>query len=582
MTALPQYLASVAPADYYHGTVSLDSKRGRWVVAADPAVLEMAKRVFPGCAAGSKRDGKGVVSFPATRRAVGDLNWLMLRFPLQVLQPKAFEKGRATAIEHAERRKTNHTMRPLAPPPSFLGELYPYQAEDVGFLVKNERALLANEMGLGKTIEALAAAAAADTWPILVVAPTNIARQWAEQAEKFLRLPIGGRRMTHICRGIRPYDLPDVPIYIIHYGLLDAWRERLKDLDPQLVIFDELQELRHKHTDKYSAASAIVDEVRYVWGLSGTPIYNYGEELWAVLNIIDYHCLGDFDSFVKEWCRVYGSHWVVEKTEVLGDHLKREGLMLRRRKKDVQKLLPPKHRVVSKIDYDKDLYAAMIAEAVTTAKGYQDLRSWHDKGEAAAQMSRESRRACGVAKAKQAAAFTASLLEAGERVLLYSYHHDVQDILNEELARFRPVRISGRETGRQKAAALKEFSDGRTNLIILSLRSTAGLDGLQGRGTCVVFAELDWSPAIHAQCEDRLHRIGVHNDLKELICYYLAMTRDSSHDGIILEALGVKVGQFVGIMRDDWETEEDRALHQQAAQAHLLKVVEMLRQEARG
>lgn len=577
--SLPAYLVEPPPAEHYYGSVAFNAAQAQWVITAEPAVLELAKRVFPGCAAGSRKQ-KGVITFPATRRAVGDLNWLMLRYPLQVLHPDRFRAGRQLAIEHAARRASNQVVSAVATPASFLGELYPYQAEDVAFLIKNERALLANEMGLGKTVEALAAIATSGVRPVLVVAPANIQRQWAAKAREFLRLPAGKAGLSHMIRGRKPYPLPDVPIYVIHYGLLADWRQQLEDLGLTAVIFDEIQELRRVQSYKYAAASAVASGVRFVWGLSGTPIYNYGEEIWAVLNILDYHCLGDFDSFAREWCAPLRNHWAVEKPDVLGDHLRREGLMLRRRKKDVQRQLPPKHRAITRVGYDEDRYAELIAQAVAVAKTYHGLRDWKARGEAATEMARESRRACGVAKAQHVAAFVASLLDAGEKVLLYAYHHEVHDILARELARFKPVRISGKESGKQKEEAVRSFAAAKTNLIQLSLRSTAGLDGLQGRGTCVVFAELDWSPAVHSQCEDRLHRVGVHADLSELLCYYLVMTRAQSYDSIIMEALGLKVGQFIGLMGDTWETEADRALQQTAAEHHLRRVVDMLRAEA--
>ena len=58
-----------------------------------------------------------------------------------------------------------------------------------------------------------------------------------------------------------------------------------------------------------------------VAGLSGTLIYNYGGEIWNVVNIIDYHFLGDWESFSREWCAGYGNR-IVLKPQLLGDHLR--------------------------------------------------------------------------------------------------------------------------------------------------------------------------------------------------------------------------------------------------------------------
>ena len=82
-----------------------------------------------------------------------------------------------------------------------------------------------------------------------------------------------------------------------------------------------------------------------MYGLSGTPIYNRGGEIWNVVNILDYHFLGDYESFTREWCYGYGNA-VVAKPDVLGSYLKREGMMLRRTKAEVLSELPPKRRLV--------------------------------------------------------------------------------------------------------------------------------------------------------------------------------------------------------------------------------------------
>jgi SWI/SNF-related matrix-associated actin-dependent regulator of chromatin subfamily A-like protein 1 len=501
--SLPLYLTPPVVQGHVYGTVEYDPGSDAYLITAEPAVMELAKRVFPGCRTKGER-----VKFKATTRAVGDLNWLMLRFPLTVRSPERFEADRTRAVEHALRRERNRSPVPITQAPGFTGKLYPYQEEGAGFLVANERCLLADDMGLGKTVTALAALAAAEAFPAIIVVPTNVQRQWSRMAGTFLDLPAPGqpkfnedptergRRLCHIIKGLKPYRLPDTPLTIIHYGLLRGWKDELPERTFKAVVFDEIQELRHTGTDKYSAASLLAGSARYAWGLSGTPIYNYGAEIWTVTNILDFHCLGDRDSFTREWCSGYGSDRVT-KPNILGDYLRREGLMIRRRKAEVQDQLPPKRRAVILVDNDESRYNAMIAEAVKLAVGYDQIRDWHQKGLTKRQIEGAARRAAGVAKAPYAGAFVRTLLEAGERVLLYAYHHDVHDTLAEVLKDFRPVQITGRETENAKQAAMDAFESGKTNLVQLSLRSTAGLDRLQGRGSCVVFAELDWSPAVH-------------------------------------------------------------------------------------
>lgn len=398
--SIPLYLMDPQTDGYTYGKLRHDKGREAWIIEAEPAVLEMAKRVFTGC----RSWGEGRIRFPDTKRAAGDLNWLMLRFPLIVENPERFRIAREKAVAHALRRDRLIVLSPTTPPPAFTGTLFPFQAAGVSFLVANERALLADDMGLGKTIVGLASLATTSAFPCLLVVPTNVQLQWRRQAGNFLDLQANGqqafdfspedrgKRLCHIIKGRKPYDLPKVPIYIIHYGLLADWYKPLSELDLKAIVFDEIQELRHTGTQKYTGASDLSSGVRYVWGLSGTPIYNYGDEIWSVTNILNYHALGDRDSFTKEWCTGYGEK-VVAKPDLLGDYLKREGLMIRRTKAEVQSELPPKRRVVHLVDHDEHRYGALIAEAVQLAKGYADIKEWHEKGQTKRQIEGAARQA---------------------------------------------------------------------------------------------------------------------------------------------------------------------------------------------
>jgi len=251
--------------------------------------------------------------------------------------------------------------------------------------------------------------------------------------------------------------------------------------------------------------------------------------------------------------------------------------MLRRRKAEVASQLPPKRRIVQAIEHDDSTYVKLIKEAVSLARRYHEITEWTEKGKAARWIENESRRATGIAKAPHVAGFVRALVEAGERPLVYAWHHDVHNHLTSRFKDLRAVRITGRESSREKDESVTAFASGKADICLLSLRATAGLDGLQGQATCVVFTELDWSPAVHSQCEDRLHREGI-GDLDSVLCYYLVS--DTGYDSVVMDALGLKIGQFVALMGDQAETDEDRALAQQAAKDHLQKVIERLKEVA--
>ena len=542
---LPLYLRpqDPPPDGRYYGMLSYNRRSRCWVVKGDPSVTELCKRLFPG-SAGSRR---GEARFTAHRRLVGELCWLMLRFPLQVKMSdlSLWDKAVADARQYAIRQERALRQPPVMDPPegSFHGTLMPFQREGLAWLCQHERCLLADEMGLGKTVQALAWLAAEKQLPALIVPPPHLTLNWQEEALRFLRVE-GRPPRIHVIHGLQPYELPPAELYIMHYLLLRGWKEALSSLPVRSVIFDEVQELRHSGTEKYSAASLLSEAVEHVIGLSGTPIYNGGGEIWNVVNILDFHFLGDWESFSREWCSGYGNRLVL-KPELLGQYLKREGMMLRRTKADVLQQLPPKRRLVQELDWNDRVYAKLMQPILPK------LTRWQQDGELSPSqralledsISQQARLATGVAKAPYVCQFVRALLEYGEKVLLFAHHHDVMDRYQQELKAYSPGFITGRETVAQKERTVTRFMEGKTDLVCVSLRAASGLN-LQ-RATCVVFGELDWSPAVHAQAEDRAHRIGQQDSL---LCYYLVSP--SGSDAEMQESLGLKVSQFVALMGD--------------------------------
>ena len=578
---IPSYLRAPNPNERRYGTVRYDEQDITWIVEAEPVVIELAKRLFPS----SNVRIPGQVRFRANRRNTGELNWLMLRFPLDVAEVSQWEQARQDTIEHVfYRAELNRQPRP-AEPLGMKAELTPFQKEGLAYLLHNRRCLLADDMGLGKTVQGLAMLSTAQLFPALIVVQPHMITNWVRETLRFVSVPSPPdevvlfedettvRNRIHVLRGKKPYELPSASLFVIHYGLIASWKERLIEAGFQGVIFDEIQELRHTGTQKYSAASLLSESCSNVIGLSGTPIYNYGGEMWAVMNIIDYHCLCEWESFTREWCFGYGNQQI-EKPALLGDYLRAEGLMMRRRKDEVLTQLPTKRRVVQAIDSDHKVFDGLIEQAVQQALELDGIKDHFERGRMTRQIVNDTRQATGISKAPFAADFVKLLLEADEKVLLFAYHHKVFDIFMEKLRDFHPGKITGLETQMEKDAAIDAFMDGETNILLVSLRAASGLN-LQ-RANIVVFGELDWSPAIHSQAEDRAHRMGQEDSV---LAYYLVCNDGSDED--MQEALGLKVSQFVGIMGEAAETEDDRLQGQAAAQGHMQRVIEKLKRRGK-
>jgi len=123
------------------------------------------------------------------------------------------------------------------------------------------------------------------------------------------------------------------------------------------------------------------------------------------------------------------------------------------------------------------------------------------------------------------------------------WHRNVYDIWLKELYEFNPVLYTGSENARQKDAAKEAFLEGRSNLLIMSLRSGVGLDGLQTVCKTVVFGELDWSPQVHEQVIGRLRRDGQEDRVTAIF-----LVSDGGSDPLMVDLLGLKAEQATAII----------------------------------
>lgn len=124
--------------------------------------------------------------------------------------------------------------------------------------------------------------------------------------------------------------------------------------------------------------------------------------------------------------------------------------------------------------------------------------------------------------------------------------HNCYSVWMDRLAKFKPVLYTGTESPTQKTAALDAFKNGDSRILIMSLRSGAGVDGLEKVARVAVFGELDWSPQVHEQGIGRLRR----GDITDPPVAYYLVSEDGS-DPAVAEVLQVKRQQGDALMSKD-------------------------------
>ncbi|MBP2232519.1 SNF2 family DNA or RNA helicase [Azospirillum agricola] len=540
----------MAGARTYGGLRLVENGRTWELDKIEPHVSIRLKQLFP-------RIPKGEIPpyrLPHTDILDADLDWFTTRYPLAITdEDYAALTGGRTEFERKQ-AEMERILLPTYQPPAVLGlregEIQRlYQAQAVALLQRRGKLLLGDEGGLGKTYSAgQFLCATPDALPAAVVCDPHMQKQWKEKLETHTNLrvcviKVGTPFITKVVKGERvsvPYELPPADVYVFRISQIAGWAEIFATGLFRSAIYDEPQSLRTgAGTAKGQAAKVLSANVIYRCGLTATPIYNYGTEMWNVMQFIDDTVLGDWDDFRREWCNDLGK---IRDPKALGTYLREQHAMLRRLKADVGLELPKVSRIVEHVENDagelrsiEELAHKLAIRATTGA--------FTERGQAARDLDMMVRQQTGIAKAKAVAQFVRMLLEADEPVVLWGWHRQVYEIWLRELAEFHPAMYTGSETASAKCKSLDAFLAGETDLLIMSLRSGAGVDGLQHRCSTGVFGELDWSPGIHQQCVWRLDRDGQKNP----VTAFFLVTDDGS-DPPIMEVLGIKASEAQGVV----------------------------------
>ncbi len=434
--------------------------------------------------------------------------------------------------------------------PGLGGQLKPFQRAGVRYLLAQRRAFLADEQGLGKTIEALATIEAARAYPAIVVCPASLKLNWMRELRHWLP---GRSAQTLTGNGVGE-PIPPADVTIVNYDILPPRLDELVALAPNALVLDESHYCKNaaaKRTQAVQRLSSHMDRQSIVLALTGTPVVNRPTELISQLRILGR--LEDFGSGAKFGERFRGGdahlrlHW----------HL-RARCFVRRLKADVLTQLPAKTRAVVPVELDNESeYRLAERDLVAWLRSQPlDLGELDAKVAAALRAERLVRlNALKVlaARGKLHAALTwiHDFCSSDERLVVFAHHREIQRAVIEHFP--SALHILGTDSHAARDAAVQAFQapDGPDNQLIVCSIEAAGHGLTLTRASNVVFLELDWTPAKHDQAEDRCHRIGQQDAVN---AYYLlaANTVDET-----ISALLERKRAVIGAVTDGREEDEE-------------------------
>jgi SWI/SNF-related matrix-associated actin-dependent regulator of chromatin subfamily A-like protein 1 len=481
--------------------IGVDGEALRLEVLWDPAAGEAFDRV-------KGADGRRV---PLDPWLAEDLDGFIGLHDVEVTPAAAPVLARLRA-EHDEamvavRRSRATEGEPIAETAAVLGgELQPFQWAAVRYALDARRSFLADEQGLGKTVEALAALEADDAYPAIVVCPASLKLNWAREAARWLP-----HRDVAVIEG-RLAVPPTGEITILNYEVVAAHREALGRLGPKALVVDESHYVKNPQAKRTQAvrrlASAVVEDGLRL-ALTGTPVLNHAEELIAQLRVIGR--LDDFGSGAR-FSRDFRTTHAGLSEERLHWHLRRR-CFVRRLKSEVLPQLPPKRQVVVPIALDNEREYRLAEEDVIEWLRSQPL----DLAELDAKIARALRaerlaqlgalqRLAARGKLHAALAWIHDFLASGEPLVVFARHIEVQRAVLERFP--RALHILGSDPTAEREAAVRGFQDEGGPQLIVGATRVAGQGITLTRASNVCFLELEWTPAMHDQAEDRCHRIG--------------------------------------------------------------------------
>jgi len=449
-------------------------------------------------------------------------------------------------------------------------DLLPYQIAGVAYAMGRRRTLIADEMGLGKTVQAIGVRnLMAPDATCLVICPASLRLNWREE---WRRWTVHDDRL-HVVDTQR--DPPgECNVVIANYDRMKgSLLAHLASRVWSLLVVDEAHALKTptaKRTmavlgaeDRRDMATpALVDRAERVLLLTGTPMLNRPFELYGLLRALDGSMWPSRFRFAQRYCaakqvsigrgKLAWDYSGASNLDELGQRM-RATVMVRRRKADVLTELPPKRRQLIVLPAPDKASQALRAEREAWALEQTGVDAglperWDDatyaqrvdmmSGTLAAALGAiaKQRQAVAVRKVPAVVEHALIAMEEVDRVIVWTHHHEVTDALAAGLCDAGVERVlvaDGRSHPEERQDLVATFQERKTVRTVAVLGIHAMGVGLTlTRGAYVIFAELDWVPALITQAEDRCHRIG---QSEPVLVQHLVM--DGSVDAVLVRML---------------------------------------------
>lgn len=387
--------------------------------------------------------------------------------------------------------------------------LFPYQREGVAKIIDNKVLLLADEQGLGKTIQVIEALNIIKPKKTLIICPASLKLNWSNEFMKWQNYS----SFHQVVKNGRDTIQVDVAnIVIVNYDLLSKSyiRDQLTDFNPEMVICDEAHYLKNAKTARTKSAFKLMKNADRKVMLTGTPMLNRPIELYPMLKALSPQTIqpyADYRSYGYKFCNAYEGRWGFDvsghsNTDELNERL-RYTFMVRRLKKDVLEELPDKQVSIIPFEQNGETKEIVKQEGTLDIEKLKRQPELGNIGELAA-----LRHKLALAKLPQCVSHIETLLESVHKIVIFAYHRKVCEELSTELFNYNPQLVMGGTSMIKKQQAVDNFQKDKDARVFIGQINSAGAGLTLTAASTVVFVETTWTPGEIHQAIDRCHRIG--------------------------------------------------------------------------
>ncbi len=452
---------------------------------------------------------------PAKPEYVGRIVWFADKHKFRFTDTADAFINKVLMEELTEQR--NNTEIPKLTLSKIKHKPFPFQLEDINFCLQNDRVLIGNPTGLGKTMEALLTVEARKAYPCVVVVPGSQTYKWEEEVRKWIpNRPVLVLDAT--AHGMALY----ADIYIVSYDSIQKWQKQLRLMEPEGFIFDELHKAKNPDSRRNRTISDILRNTnpRTRLGLTATPVINKAEELLVELNLLGcINWFGGFWNFAFRYCNAqfrYGRYEfpgfdpTIPEEKELG---KKRIAELHERLKAICYIRHPKELVMPQLP---SALVSVVPLDISNRSEYDDAESdlldWlqrdkRNQNNAPVQLARYQilKHIAAHGKMDGIKSWVDDFLDNDEKLLLFAHHKDIQKQLREWYP--DAAHLTGGQSKRSIKANQERFqTDHECRIAICSDAAIEGHDLFAASTIGIV--EMGWTAAHMDQLIGRAHRYG--------------------------------------------------------------------------